>query len=170
MAPCRGNKDQVLESAHPPAGKLTSTAVSAGVLAATLGAMAASVAAGGGRLEHVWRRACRAVKMLLKGMASASLCGAQRGSTACASWAGIEAVLPHRSVTLDRPCWRGEVTSRSRGSDSGRIRYIALGFESEARMCLGSLGKDTRLGSGPDPRIRPGFAPDPPLRIQIRGG
>ena len=71
LAPCRGDKDQVLESAHPPAGKLTSTAVSAGVLAATLGAMAASVAAGGGRLEYVWRRACRAVKMELKGMASA---------------------------------------------------------------------------------------------------
>ena len=35
-------------------------AVSANMLAATFGAMSASVAAGSGMLEHVWRHACRA--------------------------------------------------------------------------------------------------------------
>ena len=64
---------------HPPAGKHTSMAVNAGMLPATLGAQAAHVAAGVGMLQHVRRRMSVQVRMRLKGMASAWMCGAQGG-------------------------------------------------------------------------------------------
>ena len=60
---------------HRPACKRRLTAVGAGMLPVTLGALAAGVAAGGGKLQHVWQRACVRVKMGLTGLASTALCG-----------------------------------------------------------------------------------------------
>ena len=91
---------------HPPAGKRTSMTFSADMLPVTLGARAAHVAAGDGMLQLLQRRVSMQAKMQPKGMASAWVCGAQRGSVACASWAGVGGLQPHRLAVLARPCRR----------------------------------------------------------------
>ena len=91
---------------HPPAGKRTSMTFSADMLPVTLGARAAHVAAGGGMLQLVRRRVSLLAKMQPKCMARAWMCGAQRVSVTCTSWAGFGGVQPHRLATLARPCRR----------------------------------------------------------------
>lgn len=75
--PRHGEEAQAEVSVHPPVSKRQSTAVNVRMLAATLGVMATSVAAGGGMLDNVWRRACHAGE---DGAQRHGKCGAVRRS------------------------------------------------------------------------------------------
>ena len=79
---------------------------SAGTQTATSGAPSACVAAGGGMLDHLRRRVSVQVRMGLTGLESAALSGAQHGSMAHTSSAGIKGMQPHRLAVLARPCQR----------------------------------------------------------------